>query len=102
MDSLDANGMKRCPSHLGSSPVLHKARRWVSCPKLFYRRVGIGAFARRALKGGTYCPICIWLAFGIWIPRTLLVGKVGLKDGLKQPSSATRPSLLSSMGLRAG
>ena len=36
------------------------------------------------------------------IPRTLWVGKVGLKDGLKLPSSATGPSPLGSMGLRAG
>ena len=36
------------------------------------------------------------------IPRTLWVGKVGLKDGLKQPSSATGPSPLGSMGPRAG
>ena len=36
------------------------------------------------------------------IPRTLWVGKVGLKDGLKWPSSTTGPSLLGSMGPRAG
>ena len=36
------------------------------------------------------------------IPRTLWVGKVGLKDGLKWPSSATGPSPLGSMGPRAG
>ena len=36
------------------------------------------------------------------IPRMLWVGKVGLKDGLEQPSSATGPSPLGSMGPRAG
>ena len=36
------------------------------------------------------------------IPRTLWVGKVGLRDGLEWPSSATGPSLLGSMGPRAG
>ena len=36
------------------------------------------------------------------IPRMLWVGKVVLKDGLKLPSSATGPSPLGSMGLRAG
>ena len=36
------------------------------------------------------------------IPRMLWVGKVGLKDGLKWPSSATGPSPLGSMGPRAG
>ena len=82
--------------------MLHKVKRWVSCPTLFYGWVGIGAYARRALKGGTYHPVCIRLAFGMCIPRTLWVGKVGLKDGLKWPSSATGPSLLGSMGLRAG
>ena len=87
---------------LGSGPVLHKVRRWVSCPILFYGWVEIGAYARRALKGGTYRPVCIQLVFGMWIPRMLWVGKVGLKDGLKQPSSATGPSLLGSMGPRAG
>ena len=87
---------------LGSGPVLHKARRWVSCPTLFYGRVGIGAYARRALNGGTYHPVCIQLAFGMCIPRTLWVGKVGLKDGLEWPSSATGPSPLGSMGPRAG
>ena len=33
-------------------------------PTLFYRRVGIGTYAKRALKGGTYHsslpPACIW------------------------------------------
>ena len=71
-------------------------------PDIVYREVGIGAYARRVLKGGTYHPVCVWLAFGMCIPRTLWVGKVGLKDGLKQPSSATGPSLLGSMGPRAG
>ena len=75
---------------LGSGPVLHKAKRWVSYPTLFYRRVGIGAYARRALKGGTYCPVCIRLAFGMWIPRMLRVVKVDEKAGLKWPSSAIR------------
>ena len=69
---------------------------------IVYRRVGIGAYARMALKGGTYCPVCTQLAFGMCIPRTLWVGKVGLKDGLKWPSSATGPSPLGSMGPRAG
>ena len=55
-----------------------------------------------ALKWGTYHPVCIWLAFGMCIPRMLWVGKVGLKDGLKWPSSATGPSPLGSMGPRAG
>ena len=36
------------------------------------------------------------------IPRTLWVGKVGLTDGLEQPSSTTGPSPLGSMGPRAG
>ena len=71
-------------------------------PNIVYGWVGIGAYARRALKGGTYCPLCIWLVFGMCIPRMLWVGKVGLKDGLKRPSSATGPSPLGSMGLRAG
>ena len=83
--------------------MLHKAlRRWVSCPTLFYGWVGIGAYTRRVSKGGTYHPVCIRLAFGMWIPRMLWVGKVGLKVGLKWPSSATGPSPFGSMGLRAG
>ena len=38
----------------------------------------------------------------MWIHRTLWVGKVGIKAGLKWPSSATGPSLLGSTGPRAG
>ena len=84
---------------LSSSPAQHKElRRWVSCLKLFHRWVRIGTYARRASKGGTYCSVCIWLAFGMWIPRMLWLGKVGLKVGLKWPSSATGPSPLGSMG----
>ena len=56
---------------------------------------------QEGVKGGHYHPICIWLAFGMWIPRTLLEGKVGLKVGLKRPSSATGPSPFGCMGLRA-
>ena len=89
-------------AYLGSSLVLHKVRRWVSCQTLFCGWVEIGAYAKRALNGGTYHPVCIQLAFRICIPRTLWVGKVSLKDGLEQPSSATGPSLLGSMGPRAG
>ena len=74
----------------------------VSCLTLFYRQVGIGAYAGMALKRGTYRPVCVQLAFGMCIPRTLWVGKVGLKDSLKWPSSATGPSPLGSMGPRAG
>ena len=69
---------------------------------LFYGLVGIGAYARMVSEGGTYRPVCIWLAFGMWIPRTQWVGKVGLKVGLKQPSSATGPSPFGSIGLGAG
>ena len=88
---------------LGSSPAEHKVpRRWVGCPTLFHGRVGIGAYARMALKGGTYHQVCIWLVLGMCIPRTLWVSKVGLKDGLKWPSSATGPSPLGFMGPRAG
>ena len=73
-----------------------------SCPTLFYGRVGIGVYTGMALKWGTYHSVCIWLAFGMCIPRTPWVGKVGLKDGLEQPSSDTGPSPLGSMGPRAG
>ena len=45
----------------------------------------LGAYARTASEGGTYCPDCIWLTFRIWIPRMLRVGKVGIKVNLKQP-----------------
>ena len=40
------------------------------------------------IRGGTYHLVCIWLAFRMWIPRTLRVGKVGVKVGFKQPSRA--------------
>ena len=73
----------------------------VSCTTLFYRRVGIGAYAKVALRG-TYCPVCIWPAFGMCIPRMLWLGKVRLKDCLEQPSNAIGPSPLGSMGPRAG
>ena len=68
--------------------MLHKVRRWVSCPTLFNGRVGIGAYARRVLKGGTYCPVWVQLTFGMRIPRTLRVVKVNEKVDLMQPSSA--------------
>ena len=71
-------------------------------PDIVYGWVGIGAHTGMALKWGTYHPVCVRLAFGMCIPRTLWVGKVGLKDGLKWPSSATGPSPLGSMGQRAG
>ena len=51
-------------------------------------------------RGATYRLVCIQLAFGMCIPRTL-VGKVGLKDGLGQPFSATGPSPSGSTGPRA-
>ena len=57
---------------------------------MFYGQVGIGAYARRALKGGTHRPVCVQLAFGMWIPRMLRVVKVDEKAGLKWPSSAIR------------
>ena len=60
----------------------------VELPDIVYGLVGIGDYARMAPEGGTYCPVCIQLAFRVWIPRTLRVGKVGVKVGLKQPSGA--------------
>ena len=69
---------------------------------MFYGLVGIGAYARMVSEGGTYHPVCVRLASGMWIARTLWVGKVGLKVGFKQPSSATGPSLFGSIGLGAG
>ena len=41
--------------------------------------VGLGAYMKTASKGGTYYPVCIWLAFRMWIPKMLRVGKVGVK-----------------------
>ena len=49
-------------------------------------------------RGATYHPVCVWLAFGMCIPSTLWVVKVGLKAGLEWPSHATGPSLLGSLG----
>ena len=60
----------------------------VELPDIVYGLVGIGTYARMVSEGGTYCLVCIWLAFRVWIPRTLRVGKVGVKVGFKQPSSA--------------
>ena len=67
--------------------MLHKApkSKWVSFLILFNKLVGIRAFASTASVGGTYYPVCIWLVSGIWIPRTLRVGKVGMKVGLSGP-----------------
>ena len=53
-------------------------------------------------RGGTYRPVCIQLAFGRRSPRTLWVGKVGLKVGLERSSSAIGPSLFGSMGPGVG
>ena len=73
----------------------------VSCPTLFYGWVGIGAYAKMVLKGHLSSSLhlaCVWDVYS----RMLWVGKVGLKDGLKWPSSAKGPSPLGSMGPRAG
>ena len=43
------------------------------------------------LKGHLSWPVCIWLAFGMCIPRTLWVGKVGLKDGLEAAFQCYKP-----------
>ena len=51
-------------------------------------QVGIGAYTRMESEGGIYCPVCVWFASGMWIPRALRVGKVGVKVGHKWPSSA--------------
>ena len=60
--------------------MLHKAliSGLVSCPILFYGLVGIVAYAWTMSEGDTYCPVCVWLASGMWIPRMLWAGKVGL------------------------
>ena len=55
----------------------------VELPNIVFGLVGIGAYTRMALEGGTYHPVCIWLGFRVWIPRTLRVGKVGVKVDLK-------------------
>ena len=60
----------------------------VELPNIIYGLVRIGAYARTVVEGGTYYPVCIWLAFRVWIPRTLRVGKVGVKAGLKWPLGA--------------
>ena len=60
----------------------------VELPNIIYGLVGIGIYARTASEGGTYCPVCMWLAFRVWIPRTLRVGKVGVKVSLEWPPSA--------------
>ena len=54
------------------------------------------------VRGGHLLSSLHLACIGMWIPRTLWVGKVGLKVGLKQPSSATGPSLFSSTGMGAG
>ena len=52
-------------------------------PDIVYGRVGIGAYAGVALKGHLLSSLHPACAFGMCIPRTLWVGKVGLKDGLQ-------------------
>ena len=70
--------------------MLHKVLKsqWVSCPILFYRLVGIGAYARMASEGDTYCSVCIQLISRMRIPKMLRVGNVGVQVGLKWPYSA--------------
>ena len=60
----------------------------VELPDIVYGLVRMGAYARMASEGGIYCSVCIRLAFRVWIPWTLRVGKVGVKVGFKWPSSA--------------
>ena len=38
-------------------------------------------------RGALIVQFCVQLAFGVWIPRTLRVGKLGVKVSFKQPSS---------------
>ena len=52
------------------------------------RLIWLGAYTRTASEGGTYRPVCVQLASRMWIPRTLGIGKVSVKVGLKHPSSA--------------
>ena len=60
----------------------------VELTNIVYRLVGIGAYTRIASEGGTYHLVCVQLAFRVWIPKTVRVGKVGMKVGFKWPSSA--------------
>ena len=60
----------------------------VKLPDIVYGLVRIGAYAKMVSKLGTYHLVCIWLAFRVWIPRMLRVGKVGVKVGLKWPLGA--------------
>ena len=58
----------------------------VEWPDIVCGLVGIGAYARRASNGGTYCPVCIRLLFYSGVPGRSRVGKVGLKVSLKRLS----------------
>ena len=60
----------------------------VKLPNIVCWLVGIGAYTRTPSEGGTYHPVCIWLALRVWILRMLRVGKVGIKVGFNLPSSA--------------
>ena len=55
----------------------------VKWPDIVCGLVGIGAYARMASEGGTYCPVCIQLTFNSGVPGHSRVGKVGLKVSLK-------------------
>ena len=49
---------------------------------------GIGAYARTVSEGGTYHPVYVQLAFRVWIPCILKVGKMGAKISLNWHFSA--------------
>ena len=60
----------------------------VELPNIVCRLVGMGVYARITSEGGTYHPVCIRHALRVWSPKTLRLGKVGVKVCLEQPSSA--------------
>ena len=48
------------------------SKRWCKVddelPKIVCGLLGISTYARMASKGGTYCPVCIWLTFRSRVP----------------------------------
>ena len=60
----------------------------VKLPDIIHRLVKISIYAKMVSKGGTYHPVYIQLSFRVWIPRTLRVGKVGIKVSFTQPLGA--------------
>ena len=63
-------GWRRCPNlfRFCNSTAKDTTKWMVELPDIVYGLLEIGAYARTASEGATYCPVCIWLTFKTRVP----------------------------------